>query len=116
MRYPHFRHQKLFVGSGVIEAACRTSLRDANSPVCSGLSAVPTPSSLSAALDSTTASTTIGTLAPRPPDFPNIYVAHPRSSRAGWSHNSHSQMLVRSAASASGLRAPRVPCLCRSRR
>jgi hypothetical protein len=24
MRYPHFRQQKLFVGSGVIEAACRT--------------------------------------------------------------------------------------------
>lgn len=24
MRYPHFRRQKLFVGSGVIEAACKT--------------------------------------------------------------------------------------------
>jgi hypothetical protein len=24
MRYPEFRRQKLFVGSGVIEAACRT--------------------------------------------------------------------------------------------
>lgn len=24
MRYPHFRRQKLFIGSGVIEAACRT--------------------------------------------------------------------------------------------
>jgi hypothetical protein len=23
MRYPHFRQQKLFIGSGVIEAACR---------------------------------------------------------------------------------------------
>ncbi len=40
MRYPSFRKQHLFVGSGVIEAGCNpSSVHDSNNPVCSGLSA-----------------------------------------------------------------------------
>lgn len=50
MRYPEFREQNLFVGSGVIEAGCKPWLALAsNNPACSGLSAVRTPSSLSVA-------------------------------------------------------------------
>jgi hypothetical protein len=37
MRYPQFRKQGLFVGSGVIEAGCKTVLAPAsNAPACSG--------------------------------------------------------------------------------
>ena len=37
MRYPKFRRQKLFVGSGVIEAGCKTI-------ACSGLGMLHSPS------------------------------------------------------------------------
>jgi len=52
MRYPQFRRQKLFIGSGVIEAAKPSLGRDSNSPACFGPCVEPTPSSPSAAADS----------------------------------------------------------------
>ena len=51
MRYPEFRHQHLFVGSGVIEAGCKTVI------------AAPTPSWLCGAPSSTLALRTTGRLA-----------------------------------------------------
>jgi len=50
MQYPEFRRQHLFVGSGVIEAGCKTVIgADSNNLVCSGRSVEPTPSSPCAA-------------------------------------------------------------------
>jgi hypothetical protein len=49
MRYPDFRAQGLFAGSGVIEAGCKTVIGSRlrqSSPECSGPSKGPTGSSL----------------------------------------------------------------------
>jgi hypothetical protein len=77
MRYPEFRAQHLFVGSGVIEAGCQTVIGSRlNSPACSGRSAEPTPSLPCDAATSTTASRTTGRRAVRRLDL-HFYVAHP---------------------------------------
>src|SRR5205809_7963301 len=75
MRYPKFRKQHLFVGSGVIEAGCKTVIGSRlKGPGCSGRSGEPTPSSPSAAAISTAALRTTGRHAvPRNRHF---YVAH----------------------------------------
>jgi hypothetical protein len=45
MRYPLFRTQGLFVGSGVVEAGCKTaSAPGSNAPACLGACTQPTPS------------------------------------------------------------------------
>jgi hypothetical protein len=45
MRYPEFRRQELFVGSGVVEAACKIVFASRlKRPACSGRFAAPTPS------------------------------------------------------------------------
>ena len=45
MRYPEFRRERLFVGSGVIEAGCKTVIGSrSNNRACSGLCVEPTPS------------------------------------------------------------------------
>ena len=50
MRYHWFRRCGLFVGSGVVEASCKTIIGSASSsPACTGPSPAPTPSSPSAA-------------------------------------------------------------------
>ena len=67
MRYPKFRRQHLFVGSGVIEAGCKTVIgHRLKQSVCSGPSAEPTLSWPSAAVTSMAASRTIGRAAKRP--------------------------------------------------
>jgi hypothetical protein len=61
MRYPKFRRQHLFVGSGVIEARCKTVVVPVSSAQeCSGPCGEPTPSWLSDAHFSTAASRIIG--------------------------------------------------------
>jgi hypothetical protein len=76
MRYPAFRRQHLFVGSGVIEAGCKTVIgARSNSLACSGPSAAPTPSSLCDVAISTLALRT--TARPGVLPDPNFYVAHP---------------------------------------
>ena len=75
MRYPKFRRQHLFVGSGVIEAGCKTVIGSRLKQ--SGMFwtfAAPMQSSLSAVLTSTAALRIIGRAA-RPLDF-HFYVAH----------------------------------------
>ncbi len=45
MRYPKFRRQHLFVGSGVIEASCKTAIGSRlKQSACAGLCVEPTPS------------------------------------------------------------------------
>jgi hypothetical protein len=61
MHYPKFRQQGLFVGSGVIEAACKpSSAPGSNAQECFGPFAAPMQSSLSAASATAVSSTTIG--------------------------------------------------------
>jgi hypothetical protein len=76
MRYPKFRRQHLFVGSGVIEAGCKTVIGSRpSSPECSGPSVEPRPSSPCLAATLTIALKTIGSRDGRP-DL-HFYVAHP---------------------------------------
>lgn len=78
MRYPKFRRQRLNVGSGVIEAGCKTVIGcRLKRSVCSGLSAVATRSSPSATATSTADSRTTGNRAAAASDF-QFHVAHPR--------------------------------------
>src|ERR1017187_2805045 len=78
MRYPEFRHQELFVGSGVIEAACKTVIgRRLNNLACSGPFEEPTPSSPFAAIVSAASSKITGLTAGRRPPDPHRFVAHP---------------------------------------
>jgi hypothetical protein len=49
MRYPAFRAQGLFVGSGVVEAGCKVVIGARLK--CSGMFAAPTPSSLCVAAE-----------------------------------------------------------------
>jgi hypothetical protein len=75
MRYPEFRRQHLFVGSGVIEAGCKTVIGSrCKQSGMFGLCAGPTPSWLCAAASSTVASRITGRLAGL--EF-HFYVAHP---------------------------------------
>jgi hypothetical protein len=79
MRYPQFRRQHLFVGSGVIEAGCKTVIgsRLKQSGMFWIVRAVPTPYWRYAAATSTAVSKTTGRHDVRPNH--NFYVAHPKS-------------------------------------
>ena len=75
MRYPKFRRQHLFVGSGVIEAGCKTVIGSrCKQSGTSGRYARRTPSWLYDAANSMVASRIIGRPAGRDLHF---YVAHP---------------------------------------
>ena len=63
MRYPKSRKQGLFVGSGVIEAGCKTLLAGSNRRECSGPPAAPMPLSPCAAVSSVANSKTTGSRA-----------------------------------------------------
>jgi hypothetical protein len=70
MRYPQFRRQHLFVGSGVIEAGCKTAIGSRlKHPACSGVCAVQTPSSLSGVTASAESLKITGRLAHEPLRF-----------------------------------------------
>lgn len=72
-RYPTFRVQGLFVGSGVVEAGCRTVIAGRlKRPGCFGRSAVLTPSSPSVVLTSTIASKITGNPAHAQLKFPGL--------------------------------------------
>jgi hypothetical protein len=77
MRYPQFRRQHWFVGSGVIEAGCKTVIGSRLKQSGSGPSAVPTPYWRYAAATSTAVSKTTGRHDVRP--NLNFYAAHPKS-------------------------------------
>jgi hypothetical protein len=80
MRYPKFRRLHLFVGSGAIEAGCKTVIGSAsNNLACSGPSAVPTPYWPYAAATLTGVSKTTGKHA-APPNL-NFCIAHPWPTR-----------------------------------
>jgi hypothetical protein len=68
MRYPQFRRQHLFVGSGVIEAARPSLAPVLSSPACFGPFTGPTPFYPSVAVTSMAASRTTGRPA-RPLDW-----------------------------------------------
>jgi hypothetical protein len=77
MRYAQFRAQKLFVGSGVVEAGCKTVIGrrlKMSGMFSSGPFEAPSPSSLCAATASAENLLTIGSLV-----LPDLYkhVAHP---------------------------------------
>jgi len=75
MRYPKFRRQHLFVGTGVIEAGRKTMIGSRCQAVRYVLDrAARTPSWLCAAPNSTAALKTTGSNAPLESNF---YVAHP---------------------------------------
>jgi hypothetical protein len=82
MRYPKFRRQHLFVGSGVIEAGCKTVIGSRRKQSgMSGPSGEPTPSWRCAAPISMDASRTIERSAARPGRREiHFYVARPRTS------------------------------------
>jgi hypothetical protein len=76
MRYPKFRAQNLFIGSGVIEAGCKTSLVPAaSSRTCSGQFVAQTPFWRSAVPTSTAGLRIIGRAARRT-EF-HFHGAHP---------------------------------------
>ena len=71
MRYPAFRQQDLFVGSGVVEAGCKpSSPRALRTPACSGRCAEPIRSSPYAAAASVAGSRTTGRIAQALPKGP----------------------------------------------
>ena len=73
MRYPRFRKQGLFYGSGVIEAGCKMVIGSRlSSPECSDRREAPTRSSLSAAPGLSANSRIIGLHAQRPPELPTF--------------------------------------------
>jgi hypothetical protein len=60
MRYPEFQKQTLFVGSGVIEAGCKTAIGSRLKPACSGPCMAQTRSSHCAVVCSSENLQTIG--------------------------------------------------------
>ena len=102
MRYPKFRREHLFVGSGVIEAGCKTVMAPgSNSPACSGRW-VPTPSSPSDAAISTAGLRTTGRRDGRHDS--HFYVAHPASEGFGRRSRAYCHWDCRAAKCSAGIR------------
>jgi len=99
MRYPKYRKQGLFFGSGVIEAGCKTvigSRLNSSSLACSGLCAAPTPSSHYAAIVSAASSKTTGRLDHALPESPIFMSRTPlEASRAVVNKSSCPVLLIR---------------------